>query len=130
MKDTNKAETSREAKALRVVAKGEKQSRAKEKPSAATVEPGNGLSGESIGLYFGDRVSQFCRLNLAGEIAGEGRLHANTASIEKHFAKLLAAVIALEAGTQSGWIARLLRHFGHQVIVAHPRDLAAIPSSK
>ena len=130
MKNANKAETSREAKALSVVAKVEKQSRAKGKPSAATVEPVNGLSGETIGLDVGDRVSQFCRLNLAGEIAEEGRLHTNAASIEKHFAKLPAAVIALEAGTQSGWIARLLRHFGHQVIVANPRDLAAITSSK
>ena len=102
MKNANKAETSKEAKALSVVAKVEKQSRAKEKPSAATVEPGNGLSGETIGLDVGDRVSQFCRLNLAGEIAEEGRLHTNAASIEKHFGKLPAAVIALEAGTQSG----------------------------
>lgn len=130
MKNANKAETSREAKALSVVAKVEKQSRAKGKPSAATVEQVNGLSGETIGLDVGDRVSQFCRLNLAGEIAEEGRLHTNAASIEKHFAKLPAALIALEAGTQSGWIARLLRHFGHQVIVANPRDLAAITSSK
>ena len=102
MKNANKAETSKEAKALSVVAKVEKQSRAKGKPSAATVEPGNGLSGETVGLDVGDRVSQFCRLDAAGEIAEEGRLHTNAASIEKHFAKLPAAVIALEAGTQSG----------------------------
>ncbi len=37
MKNANKAETSKEAKALSVVAKVEKQSRAKGKPSAATV---------------------------------------------------------------------------------------------
>lgn len=130
MKNANKAATSKEANALSVVAKVEKQSRAKEKPSAATVEPVNGLSGETIGLDVGDRVSQFCRLDAAGEIAEQGRLHTTAASMEKHFAKLPAAVIALEAGTQSGWIARLLRHFGHQVIVANPRDLAAITSSK
>ena len=83
-----------------------------------------------MGIDVGDRVSQFCRLDAAGEIAEQGRLHTTAASMEKHFAKLPAAVIALEAGTQSGWIARLLRHFGHQVIVANPRDLAAITSSK
>ena len=44
MKNANKAETSREAKALSVVAKVEKQSRAKGKPAAATVEQVNGLS--------------------------------------------------------------------------------------
>ena len=104
MKNANKAETSREAKALSVVAKVEKQSRAKGKPTAATVEQVNGLSGETIGLDVGDRVSQFCRLDAADEIAEEGRLHTNAASIEKYFAKLPAAVIALEAGTQSGWL--------------------------
>jgi transposase len=83
-----------------------------------------------VGIDLGDRVSQFCRLDAAGEIAEQGRLHTTAASMEKHFAKLPATVIALEAGTQSGWIARLLRHFGHQVIVANPRDLAAITSSK
>ena len=39
MKNANKAETSREAKALSVVAKIEKKSRAKGKPAAATVSP-------------------------------------------------------------------------------------------
>lgn len=67
MKNANKAETSREAKALSVVAKVEKKSRAKGKPNVAMVEQVNGLPGETIGLDVGDRVSQFCRLNLAGE---------------------------------------------------------------
>ncbi|MCC7341214.1 MAG: hypothetical protein IT170_09015 [Bryobacterales bacterium] len=52
------------------------------------------MSGETIGLDVGDRLSQFRRLDAAGEIAGEGRLHTNAASIEKHFAKLPAAVAA------------------------------------
>lgn len=130
MKNANKAEMLKEAKALTVVAKVEKKLRAKGKPNGITAEAANGLSGETIGLDVGDRVSQFCRLDLAGEIAEEGRLHTTAASMEKHFAKLPAAVIALEAGTQSGWIARLLKRFGHQVIVANPRDLAAITSSK
>jgi transposase len=96
----------------------------------STAPAAKALSGETVGIDVGDRVSQFCRLDAAGEIAEQGRLHTTAASMEKHFAKLPAAVIALEAGTQSGWIARLLRHFGHQVIVANPRDLAAITSSK
>ena len=108
MKNANRAETSKEAKALTVVAKVENELRAKGKPNAATVEASSGaLSGETVGLDVGDRVSQFCRLDAAGEIAEEGRLHTTAAGVEKHFAKLPAAVIALEAGTHSGWIARL-----------------------
>jgi hypothetical protein len=72
--------------------------------------------GDTIGIDIGDRVSQFCRLDASGEIAEQGKLHTSAASLEKHFAKLPSAVIALEAGTQSGWIARLLRRFGHKAI--------------
>jgi transposase len=94
-------------------------------------EEADGLSREAdtIGIDVGDRVSQFCRLDASGEIAEQGKLHTNAAGFEKHFAKLPQAVIALEAGTQSGWIARLLRRFGHKVTVANPRELAAITSS-
>ena len=120
MKNANRAETSKEAKTLTVVAKAEKKLRAKGKPNAATVEASSGaLSGETVGLNVGDRVSQFCRLDPAGEIAEEGRLHTTAAGVEKHFAKLPAAVIALEAGTHSGWIARLMKKFGHHVVVAN-----------
>jgi hypothetical protein len=63
MKNANKAETSKEAKALRVVAKAEKKSRAKGKANAGTVEQVNALSRETIGLDVGHRVSQFCRLD-------------------------------------------------------------------
>src|SRR5690606_34647668 len=94
------------------------------------VAPANELSSCTVGRDVGERVSQCCRLDAAGEIAEEGRLHTTAAGVEKHFAKLPAAVIALEAGTHSGWIARLLKRFGHHVIVANPRDLAAITSSK
>ena len=142
MKNAGKAVTSIQANALCVVAKVEKpgEACAEAKPAAkkaskriressAESSP-KALSGETVGIDVGDRVSQFCRLDAGGEIAEQGRLHTNAASIEKHFAKLPVAVIVLEAGTQSGWIARLLRHFGHQVVVANPRDLAAVTSSK
>jgi hypothetical protein len=35
-----------------------------------------------------DRVSKFGRLDPAGEIAEDGRLHTTAAGVEKHFAKL------------------------------------------
>ena len=92
-----------------------------------------GLAGGNHRSRCGDRVSQFCPLDAAGEIAEEGRLHTNAASIEKYFAKLPAAVIALEAGTQSGWMARLLRRlaqrsryiYAYMAAYVVPEDLAA-----
>lgn len=85
---------------------------------------------DTIGIDVGDRVSQFCRLSPEGEILEETRFHTNAASVEKHFAKMPPARIALEAGTQSGWMARMLKKLGHSVYVANPRDLAAVTSSK
>ncbi len=91
MKNANKAEKSKEAKALSVVAKVEKQSRAKGKPNAATVEAVNGLSGETVGLDVGDRISQFCRLDAAGEIAEAGRLHTKFRSLPPYTLKASTA---------------------------------------
>ncbi len=80
---------------------GKKNSRARGKSSADTVESVNGSSGETIGIDVGERASQLCRLDPAGEIADEARLQTNAASIERHFAKLPAAATALGAGPQS-----------------------------
>ena len=38
--------------------------------------------------------------------------------------------MVLEAGSQSGWIARLLRSWGHEVLVAHPRKLRLIDENR
>jgi transposase len=37
--------------------------------------------------------------------------------------------IALEAGTHSGWVSRLLKSDGHQVIVANPRKVPVLTAS-
>ena len=85
---------------------------------------------DTIGIDIGDKVSQFCRLDVDGEVADQQRFHTNTESLKKHFAKLPKARIALEASTHSGWMARQLKQYGHEVHVANPRDLAAVTSSK
>jgi len=46
------------------------------------------------------------------------------------FAKLPPAVIALEAGTRSAWIAAALEGLGHRVLVANPRKVKAIGQSQ
>jgi hypothetical protein len=38
--------------------------------------------------------------------------------------------IGKETGTQSGWISRFLKSDGHEVLVAHARDLQGIGRSK
>jgi transposase len=51
----------------------------------------------------------------------------NTAkAIRKYFGELEPCRVALEAGTHSGWVSRILEELGHEVLVGNPRKLRAI----
>jgi len=80
----------------------------------------------TVGLDVGDRWSYFCVIDADGEMVGEGRIRTTPAALNEHFVKLLPARVALEAGTHSAWISRLLEECGHDVIVANPRELKKI----
>jgi transposase len=86
------------------------------------------MSGETIGIDLGDKVSRYCILDATGSAVEEGSFRNQTSSIEKHFAGRPCR-IALEAGAQSAWISRELERLGHEVIVANPRQLKWITSS-
>jgi transposase len=109
MKETNKGKNSR--------VKG-KSGRAQAKKSL-----------ETIGIDLGDKVSRYCVLNAEGLVIEEGSFRNSEESIQKQFGDLAPTRMALETGTQSGWISRLLLSYGHEVIVAHARGLQAISRS-
>ena len=83
-----------------------------------------------VGLDLGDRHSHYCILSSSGEVMEEGRIQTTPASLEKHFGSEARMRIALEAGTHSPWVSRLLKGYGHQVIVANPRKIPSLTSSK
>ena len=85
--------------------------------------------GKRFGIDLGDKVSHFCVLNAEGDVIEEGQMRHSEASLLKHFADLVPTRIALETGTQSGWISRLLSGFGHEVLVANARELRGITAS-
>jgi transposase len=80
----------------------------------------------TIGLDLGDRSTAFCVLDNDGVIVTEGKLKTTQAAIDQQFASLAPARVALEAGTHSGWISRLIESYGHEVIVANPREVRKI----
>jgi transposase len=80
----------------------------------------------SIGIDLGDRISHYVGLNSAGERIAEGRLPTTAEAIEKRFASIGAKIIAIETGTHSPWVSRLLKRLGHQVTVANSRKLRLI----
>jgi transposase len=85
--------------------------------------------GTTVGLDVGDRYSQFCILDEAGEIVAEGRIGTTVEALREHFARWASSRVVLEAGTSSGWISRLADAAGHEVIVANPRELRKIHQS-
>src|SRR5215467_663545 len=81
------------------------------------------------GLDVGDRRIHYCVLDMGGELAVEGAMSTQEAALRVQFEGKARMRIALEAGTHSPWISRLLVGWGHDVIVANPRKVRLISSS-
>jgi transposase len=73
----------------------------------------------TIGLDLGDRSSSYCILDEAGKILLEQKLPTSPEALKQTFGSMVRSRIALETGTHSPWVSRLLTALGHEVIVAH-----------
>lgn len=74
----------------------------------------------------GDRFSQLAVLNADGELIEEGRVATQEAALRQRFSGVEPMRIALETGTHSPWVSRVLRECGHEVLVANSRKLRLI----
>src|SRR6266446_5230964 len=83
----------------------------------------------TIGLDLGDRWSFYCVLDEAGIIILEQKLPTTPEAMKQTFGKIPGSLIALETGTHSPWVSRLLTELGHQVIVAHAQKVELITKS-
>ena len=83
----------------------------------------------TIGLDLGDRNSRYCILDEAGEVVSEGQLPTTKTGFRALFEKMPSSRVALEVGTHSPWVSRLLAGMGHEVIVANPRKVRLITQS-
>ena len=83
----------------------------------------------TIGLDLGDRFSHYCILNESGEVIGEHNLPTTAKGIDEVFHRIPRSRIALETGTHSPWVSRQLARLGHEVIVAHARNVRLIGGS-
>jgi transposase len=86
--------------------------------------------GMTVGLDLGDRYSHYCLLNEDGDVVEDGRMQSTEAALRRHFEGEPCLRIALECGTHSPWVSRLLKVLGHQVIVANARKIPAITGSE
>ena len=81
----------------------------------------------TAGLDLGDKYSYLCLLDTqSGEVIEEGRLCTTPKAFERRFSGCEPMRIAIETGTHSPWVSRLLERFGHQVLVANARKLKLI----
>ena len=79
----------------------------------------------TIGLDLGDRNSWSCVLDEAGQIQLEQRVRTTAKALQEVFGAMPRSRIALETGTHSPWISRLLSELGHEAIVANARESGA-----
>src|SRR6202162_5699592 len=84
----------------------------------------------TIGLDLGDRSSWYCVLDEAGEVLLEQKLGTTPKAMKEVLGKLPRSRIALETGMHSPWVSRLLSELGHEVIVAHARNVRLIGESR
>src|ERR1035438_1408873 len=83
----------------------------------------------TIGVDLGDRWSFYCVLDEAGKIILEQKVPTAPEAMKQTFGKIPRSLIALETGTHSPWVSRLLRELGHEVLVAHAQKVGLISKS-
>src|SRR5260370_16407362 len=80
----------------------------------------------TIGLDLGDRFSWYCVLNEAGEVVLEQKVATTPKAMKEVFGGMPRSRMAFETGTHSPWASRILSKLGHEVIVAHARNVRLI----
>jgi len=85
----------------------------------------------TAGLDLGDKYSYLCLIDTeSGEVIEEGRLRTTPETFKRRFASERPMRIAIEAGTHSPWVSRVLEECGHEVLVANARKLRLIYANK
>ena len=102
------------------------------KVSTAVAKQSRNISQQklTVGLDLGDRNSWYCVMDEAGQIQVEQRVRTNGKGLREVFGGMPRSRVALETGTHSPWISRLLSELGHEVIVAHARKVRLIGESR
>jgi transposase len=81
----------------------------------------------TIGIDLGDKTSRYCVLE--GEQVQEGSVPTTKKALVGRLGALRRCRIAIEVGTHSRWVYRVLRDLGHEVYVANARQVKLITQS-
>jgi transposase len=83
----------------------------------------------TIGMDLGDKTSRYCAIDENGEVLFERSVSTTKKGMAQVFGALGRCRVALEVGTHSPWVSRLLKSFGHEAIVANARQVKLISQS-
>jgi len=83
----------------------------------------------TVGIDLGDQNSAYCVLDADGDVLSEGTVRTSESGFTQQFQSISPCRIALETGTHSPWVSRLLQKYGHDVIVANARQVRVIYES-
>jgi transposase len=101
------------------------------KEDRPTMDGSKEHSSMTAGLDLGDKYSYLCLIDtLSGEVMEEGRLRTTPEALRRRFASERPMRIAVETGTHSPWVSRLLQECGHEVLVANARKLRLIYANR
>jgi transposase len=102
------------------------------KISTVAAKPNKNFSEQklTIGFDLGDRSSWYCVLDESGAVLLEQKLSTTPKAMREAFGGMPRSRIALETGMHSPWVSRLLSELGHEVIVAHARNVRLIGESR
>ncbi len=97
--------------------------------STKSPRPHKGVQRETVGMDLGDKTSRYCMLDQEGRVLREGSVATTKKAVAQCFGRLGRCRVAVEVGTHSPWVSRLLESLGHEVIVANARQVQLISQS-
>jgi transposase len=83
----------------------------------------------TIGMDLGDKSSRYCVLDGQGAVVEERSVATTKTGMTQAFGARKHCRIAIEVGTHSPWVSRLLKALGQEVIVANARQVKLISQS-
>jgi transposase len=81
----------------------------------------------TAGMDLGDKYSHLCLIDTeSGELIEGSRLPTTPEAMRRRFDSQRPLRVAIEVGTHSPWVSRLLTECGHEVLIANPRKTRLI----
>lgn len=91
--------------------------------------PIRGIPDQTVGIDLGDQTSRYLVLDRDGAVQQERSVATTRKAMSAVFGTMSRSRVALEVGTHSAWVSRLLAELGHEVIVANARRVRLISQS-